>query len=219
MTPAAPAARERILDAAHALVLEQGFSATTVDAVLAAAEASKGAFFHHFPSKAALGLALVERYAEADAEVLESFLAVVRKRTDDPVRQVVELVRDFEEGADDLALDQPGCLFVTFVTEHVPETAATRAVVLASVELWRSRLLELLEAAATASPPDPPVDLPSLADQLFTTFEGAFILARATGDAGHVRRQLAHLRHYLELLFDRPGGRPTADGPGSGTPG
>jgi hypothetical protein len=33
---------------------------------------------------------------------------------------------------------------------------------------------------------------------------GAFILARATGDPGHVRAQLTHLRHYLGLLIDIP---------------
>ena len=50
-------------------------------------------------------------------------------------------------------------------------------------------------------PPPIAVDLPSLADQAFTTFEGGFILARAMHDPGHLRAQLAHLRHYLELLF------------------
>jgi hypothetical protein len=46
------------------------------------------------------------------------------------------------------------------------------------------------------------VDLESLADQVFTTFEGGFILARAMHDPSHLRAQLTHLRHYLELLFD-----------------
>ena len=42
------------LEAAQQLVIERGFSATTVDAILEAAGASKGAFFEHFSSKAAL---------------------------------------------------------------------------------------------------------------------------------------------------------------------
>jgi hypothetical protein len=45
------------------------------------------------------------------------------------------------------------------------------------------------------------VDLPSLADQVFTIFEGGFVLARATKDVTALRAQLAHLRQYLELLF------------------
>jgi hypothetical protein len=50
----------------------------------------------------------------------------------------------------------------------------------------------------------PAVDLPSLADQLFTVLEGAFLLTRALADRTAFRRQLAHLRHYLELLFGLP---------------
>src|SRR5690606_25437002 len=52
--PSAPI-RDRILASARALVLDRGFASTTVDAVLTEAGASKGAFFHHFPSKGALG--------------------------------------------------------------------------------------------------------------------------------------------------------------------
>lgn len=193
--------RTRILDAAHELVLEHGFAATTVDAVLRRADTSKGAFFHHFPSKADLGTALVDRYATFDAEVLERFLADAEASTDDPAEQVVAFVRGFEEGADELALTQPGCLFVSFIYEQMPDLGPAHARIVESIELWRSRVLAKLEAAAAARPMAADVDLPSLADSVFTTFEGAFILARATGDLAAVRRQLTHLRTYLELLF------------------
>ncbi|XRQ05655.1 TetR/AcrR family transcriptional regulator [Actinomadura welshii] len=196
--------RERILDAAEALVHEHGFAATSVDAVLAAAPASKGAFFHHFPSKAHLGRALVERYARADAQVLERFMAAAERESDDPAEQVVAFVRLFEEAADGIAAEQPGCLFVSFLYERGEAGRETRDVIAASVELWRSRLLVKLRMAARFRPPVVGVDLESLADQVFTTFEGAFILARATGDPGRLRAQFAHLRTYLALVFDVP---------------
>ena len=62
--------RERILDCAQALILDHGFGATTVDAVTGRAGITKGAFFHHFPSKSDLGRALAHRYAELDEEHL-----------------------------------------------------------------------------------------------------------------------------------------------------
>lgn len=37
---------------------------------------------------------------------------------------------------------------------------------------------------------------------VFSTFEGGFILVQATDEPDHLRRQLAHLRHYLELLIN-----------------
>lgn len=197
----AASARERILDAAHALVLAQGYSATTVDTVLAAAGASKGAFFHHFPSKRALGQALVERYAERDRAVLDEFMTAAEAESDDPADQLVAFVRRFEDAAGELALEQPGCLFVSFVYEQVPDTDAIRPLIVASIVEWRSRIAAKLAAARRDGRLPTDVDVDSLADHVFTTFEGSFILARATGGADHVRAQLTHLRRYLELLL------------------
>ena len=109
--------RERILDTAQRLVLERGFAATSVDAVITEASASKGGFFHHFHSKHELGLALLERYAAADKRLLEEFMAAAEAETDDPAEQLVAFVRRFEQVAAELAPTQPGCLFVSFIYE------------------------------------------------------------------------------------------------------
>ena len=77
-----------------------------------------------------------------------------------------------------------------------------------SIRDWRKRLLEKLEAAARLHPPATPVDLASLADHVFTVFEGGFILTRAMDEPDHLPAQLAHVRHYLELLFGLPPGQP-----------
>jgi TetR/AcrR family transcriptional repressor of nem operon len=196
------ATRERILDAAQRIVLERGFAATSVDAVLAQAPATKGAFFHHFPSKNALGRALLERYVAADERMLEDFIAVAEAQSEDPAEQLVAFVRRFEHAADELAPTQPGCLFVSFIYESELAGGGEDDLIATSIRHWRMRLLDKLEAAARAHPPAVAVDLPSLADQVFTTFEGGFILARAMHDPRHLRSQLAHLRHYLELLFE-----------------
>ena len=150
---AAVDAKERILEAAQQLVMERGFSATTVDAILEAAGASKGAFFHHFSSKADLGRVLVERYAHADGELLEHLMAVAESRTSDPAEQLIEFVAAFEEGIEDLSLTQPGCLFVSFVYEQFPGQDETRKLILDDVLRWRARILEKLRLATERRPP------------------------------------------------------------------
>jgi TetR/AcrR family transcriptional repressor of nem operon len=197
-------AKERILDAAQQLVMERGFNATTVDAILEAAGASKGAFFHHFSSKADLGQMMVERYAHADGELLEQLMAVAESRTSEPAAQLIEFVAAFEEGIEDLSLAQPGCLFVSFIYEQFAGQDETRKLILDDVVRWRERILEKLTLATERQPPALPVDLASLADQVFTILEGGFILARATGDPLKLRDQLRHLRTYLTLLL-QPG--------------
>jgi TetR/AcrR family transcriptional regulator, transcriptional repressor for nem operon len=193
--------RERIMDSANDLVLQKGFSATTLDDILSAAEASKGAFFHHFPSKEALGDALLHRYAEADERLLEHFVALAEAASDDPAEQVVAFVGAFEDAADEMAQSEPGCLFASFIYERGPQVPPDDDVIIRSIETWRARLLHKLELAAATRPALRDMDLTAVADQVFVVFEGGFILVRATGDPSHLRRQLALLRHEMAVLL------------------
>lgn len=194
--------RRRILYVTQDLVIARGFSATTVDAVIEAAGISKGAFFHHFTSKNALGQSVLERYAAADAEILETFMTRAEAESDDPALQLITFVRMFEEASDEM-FAQPGCLFVSFVYERMPDSREAHDVIRNNIELWRRRLGDKLrEALKQRSQTD--LDPDSLADLMFTVFEGAFILARATNDPQHVRRQLGQYRRYLQLTLDLP---------------
>jgi TetR/AcrR family transcriptional repressor of nem operon len=196
--------RERILESASDLVFERGFTATTVDAILVATGASKGAFFHHFPSKAALGKALIERYARLDADVLESFMTAAESRTDDPAQQLLHFVRGFEDAIRRGEMTQPGCLFASYVYEEIPAEVGFYKVVDDAISLWRVRILDKLRQAAAIRPPALSVELETLADHVWTVFEGGFVLARATSDQTRLADQLEHLRTYLTLLLDPP---------------
>ncbi len=198
---ATPSAREKILGAAHDLVFELGFTATTVDAILEATGTSKGAFFHHFPTKGALGKALIERYAETDAEVLERQMTRAESLTSDPAEQLVEFLRGFEADIEAGLITQPGCLFASYLYERIPEEAGSEAVILAAIALWRGRILEKLQQAVAIRPPALDVDLESLADHVWAVFEGGFVLGRAVGDQIKLRDQLRQLRAYLTLLL------------------
>ena len=71
----------------------------------------------------------------------------------------------------------------------------------ASVKAWRDRFRAKLDEVVARYPPRIDVDLDALSDLMFTTSEGAYIVARATHDPGLVRGQLLQVRAYLELLF------------------
>src|SRR4051812_843544 len=55
---------DSILDAAEEVFAEQGVDAATTNAIAERAGASVGSLYHFFPSKDAILLALVRRYAE-----------------------------------------------------------------------------------------------------------------------------------------------------------
>ena len=67
--------RKSIMDTAETLIMEQGYSATSIDQILAGAGITKGSFFYHFPTKTDLAHALAERYARRDIRQLTDKMA------------------------------------------------------------------------------------------------------------------------------------------------
>jgi TetR/AcrR family transcriptional repressor of nem operon len=195
------ATRDRILDSAERLILDQGLAATSVDAVIAGASTSKGAFFHHFPTKNHLARALVERYAASDIGLLEDAMARAEAESDDPATQLLAFLRLFEEAADALVAQQPSCLYVSYVYDKQLYDDGTIDVIADAIVAWRERIAEKLGEAVERRRPPGDVDLAALADHVFVTFEGAFVLARALGDPSIMRRQLALLRRSMALML------------------
>ena len=194
--------RERILDAAQALILDHGYGATTVDAVVARAGITKGAFFHHFGAKADLARALVDRYARMDRELLEHHVERAKKLASDPLERVLVLIGLYEEDFEALAEPFPGCLFASYVYENKLLEDGTLEVVRESTLMWRETMKRLLEEVAAAHPPRIPVDLESLADLFYALTEGSFIMTKTLADKTLLARHAAHLRNYLKLLFE-----------------
>ena len=62
--PESGTARTRLLDAARDTIRRSGYATTSVDELCQAAAVTKGAFFHHFKSKEALGVAAARHWAE-----------------------------------------------------------------------------------------------------------------------------------------------------------
>lgn len=194
------ATRDRILDAALGLVIEKGFRATTVDAVIAASGSSKGAFFHHFSSKQALAEALVELYVAGDLAMLEQALVAARAEST-PVARAIAFLGHFEGIADEIMAGTTGCLYTSVLAEMELIEAGTSDPIAKAVTLWREGYAELLRDAL---PVGHGIDVDALADHVFVTFEGAFLLARTTGQAEQLRRQLSVLRALVESLLRKP---------------
>jgi AcrR family transcriptional regulator len=64
------ATRRALLDSAATLFLEKGYTATSLDEVATGARVTKGAVYHHFPSKRALYEALAEEAEQHAVDVI-----------------------------------------------------------------------------------------------------------------------------------------------------
>ena len=192
------ATRERILTAAEHLVIENGYAATSVDEVIAASGSSKGAFFHHFDSKRDLARALVGRYVEADLAHLTGALDATAA-IDDPAERAVAFVRVFEDAGDELMTQQSGCLYTSVLTERQLSFDGTADEIRGAILTWRAAFADLLRAALGRRARS--LDADALADHLFVTFEGAYLLCRSLDDPSHMRTQMRAYRVLLEALL------------------
>jgi len=56
--------RQQVVSSAADLIWRRGYNRTSVDDIICHAGISKGSFYHHFTSKEALGLAVIETWAD-----------------------------------------------------------------------------------------------------------------------------------------------------------
>lgn len=192
-------ARARLLEAARNLVRHKGFAATSVDDLCAAAGVTKGAFFHHFASKEALGVALIDDWTETTGAM---FAAHPYNSLPDPLDRVFAYL-DLRREILDQALPEFTCVAGTTVQEAYETSPAIRAAaersIQSGVEHVRSHLAEALAAR-----PVPGVTAEGLARQFQVVVQGGIILAKAANDAEPAREAFDHLERYLRLMFDRP---------------
>lgn len=80
--------RNKILIAAHEEMYEQGFQGLRIDAVLKKTELAKGALYHYFPNKLALGYAVVD-------EVIMGYFANNWSGFLDASRDPLQAMKDF----------------------------------------------------------------------------------------------------------------------------
>jgi len=195
--PVRAGSRQKLLDAALSLIREKGYAATSVDDLCAKAGVTKGAFFHHFRSKDALAVASANLWSERTAALFE---AAAYHAESDPLKRVLGYV-DFRRALIKGELAEFTCLAGTLVQEVYASHAEVARACEASIrghaaklepDIARAMKRHRIRARWTAA---------SLALHTQAVLQGAFVLAKATGDADAAVESIDHLRRYIELLF------------------
>jgi TetR/AcrR family transcriptional repressor of nem operon len=193
-----PSARIRLLDAALTVFRQKGFAGTSVDDLCTAAGVTKGAFFHHFASKDALGQAAGNHWTAVTGAM---FAAADYHDLPDPLDRVFAYI-DLREALLAGEVHEFTCLAGTLLQETHLTGPAIAAAAHASIT-GHARTLEadFQQVIDRHGPPDCP-SAKSLALHTQTVLQGAFILAKGAGSAEVARDALDHLRRYLALLFN-----------------
>jgi len=194
---AKPDARAKLLEAAFAVIRSQGYAATTVDALCAAAGVTKGAFFHHFRSKEELGVAAAQHWAETTGRL---FAEAPYHAPADPLERVLAYI-DFRKALLAGELPEFTCLVGTMVQETYGSHPAIREACGNAIFAHAATLEADIAAAMQARSMQPDWTAASLARHTQAVLQGAFILAKAGGGAEMAGEQVDHLKRYVTLLF------------------
>jgi TetR/AcrR family transcriptional repressor of nem operon len=195
--------RDRLLKAAFDEIYRRGFQAASLETILKEAGVTKGALYHHFPDKAALGRAVVDDVVTG--LLLERWLGVVARQPGDPLTALQGMLQErvARLSPDEVEL---GCPLNNLAQEMSPLDERFRRRVSATFETWTRGFAELLEQGQAAGTVRKDVNPKKMAQFLVAAIEGSFGLAKAAQSPALLRSNLEVLSTMLESL--RPGRKP-----------
>jgi TetR/AcrR family transcriptional regulator, transcriptional repressor for nem operon len=188
--------RQRLLTAAFEEMYRRGFQGASLDTILAQAGVTKGALYHHFPDKAALGYAVVDEVVRG--LLLERWLGLLDQSTD-PVTALQRILRQRAGGLTVLEVEL-GCPLNNLAQEMSPLDDRFRRVVNATFESWRNGFARALERGRAEGFVRRDVDARKVANFLVAAIEGSYGLAKSSRSAAILRSNLEQLDVFLESL-------------------
>ena len=178
--PAAPTAAARaILDAAEALAQTRGYNGFSYADVAAQLGVTKASLHYHFPSKAELGRALIERYHVAFAGSLDT----INRETDEPCRKLERYVALYDAVLQNDRMCLCGMLAAEYATLPEPMQAQLQLFFDAN-ERWLARILDEGCRVGRFVFKESTVER---ARVLLGALEGALLIARSYGEPRRFR--------------------------------
>lgn len=186
--------RERLIETAAGLFWRQGYAQTGVNEIMQQAGTTSGSFYHFFPAKEDLLMAVVEHvgtWLEGDV------FAAATAASEDPIERIFTVIDAFRRHLESngFELGSPlGSLAAELSTSH-PQVRERLA---GLFDAWTERVAAMLEAAGGRLPRD--LDRRALARFILDAVEGAILQARVRRSLGPFDDTVTALRRHLALL-------------------
>lgn len=188
--------RRKILSAGFDIVYRQGFRATSVNEIAAAAGVTQGAFFHYFPTKNELGYTLAE---EALREMMVDRWIKPLAAYSNPVQGMISRCRKLMEATTDEELSQ-GCPLNNLTQEMSSVDHVFRDKLRRVLLEWIKETERHLKMAQVEGYLKPEVDTRSAAEFIVMMEEGIWALVKALGDRRVYRTLYDGYRRYMESI-------------------
>ncbi|MEZ5919336.1 MAG: TetR/AcrR family transcriptional regulator [Alphaproteobacteria bacterium] len=186
--------KRKLVEKAERSLWQNGYDGTSINALVADAGVSKGAFFHHYPNKRAIILDVLDKYAQ------DRIFAPLEARADrESVKEslfswIESIFRDYEQ-----ADFKSGCLLGNSALELSDEDEAIRERIRDIVLQWENRLVNLLKPLAAE---DKLLMEPrQLARLLIAAVEGTVLTSKVHKDSIRASREFQALFQLIELMI------------------
>jgi TetR/AcrR family transcriptional repressor of nem operon len=174
------ASRERIVERAAGLFAERGIAATSLDEVLAAANAGKGQFYHYFRGRDELAAAAVGRRCAQVVAGLTRALGDVSS-----LAGLEQALAGYVAGFEQAGL--PGCPIGTLATEVAARNEDARRQAAAGFDAWERLLADALERMRQRGELRADAAPAALATGLLASIEGGMVLSQTRQDTASLR--------------------------------
>ena len=186
--------RERLVATAEALFRRQGYAQTGVNEIMQQAKTTSGSFYHFFPTKDDLLLAVVDHVAE----ILETeVFGPAEELTSDPFERIIAVMEASRRhlAAHDFTLGSPLGSLAAEVSESHP---AVRRRIAGLFEQWTERVRAYFGEAGDRLPAG--VDRDGLARFALSIVEGAILQARVERNFAAFDASIFELQEHFRLL-------------------
>ncbi len=202
--------REALLQAAFGEIHRSGFQAASLEKILSTAGVTKGALYHHFPNKAALGYAVVDEVIKPHC--IESWVRPL-EGADDPIQTMIDCMAGVanQMTCADIAL---GCPLNNLMQEMSPVDEGFRQRLNAVSEAWRASMARALARGQGRGTVRDDIDPEKIAAFLFAAYEGIVGTAKNAQSTELFGSSLEVLMSYLDGLRPPRGASVAAPSPG-----
>lgn len=190
------ATRDNILDAAFQEMYRNGFQAASLSNILAKTDLTKGALYHHFPTKNDLGLAVVD---EVVREGLDAMVFAPLRESSEPFGTLLEIIRRKSQKAD-LENVSLGCPLNNLMQEMSPLDATFKKHLGAILTEWQEVITDALARAQKQKKVRRNVDCRAAALFIVSSWEGCAGVAKNLQSVKDFRLCIRQLEEYVAGL-------------------
>lgn len=190
------ATRDALVEAAFEEIYRHGFQAASLSSILAKTSLTKGALYHHFPTKNDLGLAVIE---DVVREGLDAMFFSPLRESAEPFATLLEIIRRKGQQTEHERISL-GCPLNNLMQEMSPLDKDFKHHLNAVLTEWQTTITEALQRAQQQGTVRRDLDCRAAALFIVASWEGCAGVAKNLQSVKEFRLCMKQLEAYVASL-------------------